>query len=70
MSGAVSRPWAWRAYRGLMGRFLLIAGAVLVALFLLGPIIGLITSLLKWVLILGLIALAVAAVVKLTRDHV
>ncbi|WP_165634839.1 DUF4175 domain-containing protein [Thermostaphylospora chromogena] len=53
-----------------MGRFLLIAGAVLVALFLLGPIIGLITSLLKWVLILGLIALAVAAVVKLTRDHV
>lgn len=53
-----------------MGRFLLIAGAVIVALFLIGPIIGLVTSLLKWALVLGLIALAVAAVVKLTRDRV
>ncbi|GGO01247.1 hypothetical protein GCM10010116_02220 [Microbispora rosea subsp. aerata] len=51
-----------------MGRILLIAAAVVVGFFLLGSVIGLIVGVLKWVLIIGAIALIVAAVLKLTRS--
>jgi hypothetical protein len=42
-----------------MGRILLIIAAVVAALFLLGPLVGFVFGLLKWVLIIGGIAVAV-----------
>ena len=51
-----------------MGRILLIAVAAVVGFFLLGAVLGLLFNVLKWVLILGLIAAAVAGVLKLTRS--
>ncbi|MBX6381802.1 MAG: hypothetical protein IRZ07_02320 [Microbispora sp.] len=51
-----------------MGRILLIAAAVIVGFFLLGSVIGLIFGVLKWVLIIGAIALIVSVVLKLTRS--
>ncbi len=51
-----------------MGRILLIAVAAVVGFFILGAVLGFLFSVLKWVLILGLIALAVAGVLKLTRS--
>ncbi|GAB3134583.1 hypothetical protein OHB01_01440 [Microbispora hainanensis] len=51
-----------------MGRILLIAAAVVVGFFLLGSVIGLIFGALKWVLIIGAIALIVSVVLKLTRS--
>ncbi|WP_327047376.1 hypothetical protein OG320_05635 [Microbispora sp. NBC_01189] len=51
-----------------MGRILLIAAAVVVGFFLLGSVIGLIFGALKWVLIIGAIALIVSVVFKLTRS--
>ncbi|GIH51439.1 MULTISPECIES: hypothetical protein [Microbispora] len=51
-----------------MGRILLIAAAVIVGFFLLGSVIGLIFGALKWVLIIGAIALIVSVVLKLTRS--
>jgi uncharacterized membrane protein len=47
-----------------MGRILLIAAAVIAALFLLGPLVGFALSLLKWVLIVGAVVLGVAFVSK------
>jgi hypothetical protein len=38
-----------------MGRILLIIAAVIAALFLLGPVLGFVFSLLKWILIIGAI---------------
>lgn len=51
-----------------MGRILLIAAAVVVGFFVIGAVLGFLFSVLKWVLILGVIALAVAGVLKLTRS--
>ncbi|GGO15622.1 hypothetical protein [Microbispora bryophytorum] len=51
-----------------MGRILLIAAAVIVGFFLLGSVIGLLFGALKWVLIIGAIALIVSVVFKLTRS--
>ncbi|MBO4272250.1 hypothetical protein [Microbispora triticiradicis] len=51
-----------------MGRILLIAAAVVVGFFLLGSVIGLIFGALKWVLIIGAVALIVSVVFKLTRS--
>ncbi|MEZ0075692.1 hypothetical protein [Planotetraspora sp. GP83] len=51
-----------------MGRILLIAAAVIVGLFLFGSVIGLIFGALKWLLIIGAIALIVSVVFKLTRS--
>ena len=51
-----------------MGRILLIAAAVVVGFFLLGSLIGFIFGVLKWVLIVGAIALIVSVVLKLTRS--
>ncbi|GII56780.1 hypothetical protein Pth03_51690 [Planotetraspora thailandica] len=51
-----------------MGRILLIAAAVVVGFFLLGSIMGILFGLLKWVLIIGAVALIVSVVVRLTRS--
>jgi hypothetical protein len=51
-----------------MGRILLIAAALVVGFFVLGAVLGFLFNVLKWVLILGLIGFAVAAVLKLTRS--
>ena len=51
-----------------MGRILLIAVALVVGFFVLGAVLGFLFNVLKWVLILGLIGFAVAAVLKLTRS--
>jgi hypothetical protein len=50
-----------------MGRILLFAAVAVVGIFLLGAVLGLLFNLLKWAVIIGLIALAVAGVLKLTR---
>lgn len=42
-----------------MGRILLIIAAVIAALFLLGPLLGFVFSLVKWVLIIGAVFCAV-----------
>lgn len=42
-----------------MGRILLIITAVIAALFLLGPLVGLVFSLVKWGLIIGAVVLGV-----------
>jgi len=47
-----------------MGRILLIIAAVIAALFLLGPLVGLLFTLLKWALILGVVAFGVMFVSK------
>jgi hypothetical protein len=52
-----------------MGRILLIAVVVVAAFFLLGSLLGLLAALLKWALIIGLVALAVGFVMKLSRDR-
>ncbi|NAS24991.1 hypothetical protein GT755_25315 [Herbidospora sp. NEAU-GS84] len=49
-----------------MGRILLYAVIAVAAFFVIGWLIGLVFGLLKWVLILGLIGLAVMGVMKLT----
>ncbi len=51
-----------------MGRILFIAALIVVAFFVIGAVIGFIFSALKWLLIIGVIALAVAGVLKLTRS--
>ncbi|WP_285588622.1 hypothetical protein [Herbidospora sp. NBRC 101105] len=48
-----------------MGRILLYAVIAVAAFFVIGWLIGLVFGLLKWVLILGLIGLAVMGVMKL-----
>ncbi len=50
-----------------MGRILLYAVIAVAAFFVIGWLIGLVFGLLKWVLILGVIGLAVMGVMKLTR---
>ncbi|GLW98738.1 hypothetical protein [Microtetraspora sp. NBRC 16547] len=54
-----------------MGRILLIAALVVVGLLLIGSIIGLVFSALKWVLIIGAIVLGVMLIMKSTgsRHH-
>ncbi|WP_193318332.1 hypothetical protein [Nonomuraea phyllanthi] len=47
-----------------MGRILLIIAAVVAALVLLGPLVGLALTLLKWALIIGAVALGVTFVSK------
>ena len=51
-----------------MGRILLLAVVVVVGFFLVGAVIGFIVSALKWLLLIGAIALIVAAVLKVTRS--
>ncbi|MBB4919688.1 hypothetical protein ACFY19_37850 [Streptosporangium saharense] len=51
-----------------MGRILLIVAAVVLAFFLLGSILGFVVGLIKWALILGLIAVVAGFVVKLFRS--
>ncbi len=48
-----------------MGRILLFAVAIVAGFFVIGAVLGWLFSLLKWVLLLGAIVLAVAAVLKL-----
>ncbi|MFC4005828.1 hypothetical protein ACFOY2_01240 [Nonomuraea purpurea] len=50
-----------------MGRILLIIAAVIVALMLLGPIVGFALTLLKWGLIIGAVAFGVMFVSKLLK---
>nr|WP_063818215.1 hypothetical protein [Herbidospora sakaeratensis] len=50
-----------------MGRILMYAVIAVAAFFVIGWLIGLVFGLLKWVLILGVIGLAVMGVMKLTR---
>ncbi|WP_055479620.1 hypothetical protein [Sphaerimonospora mesophila] len=51
-----------------MARILLIAALVVVGFIVLGSVIGLIFSALKWLLIIGAIALIVSVVFKITRS--
>ncbi|MEV6866252.1 hypothetical protein AB0M44_35320 [Streptosporangium subroseum] len=51
-----------------MGRILLIVAAVVLAFFLLGSLMGIIFGLLKWALIIGLVAVVVMFVAKLFRS--
>jgi hypothetical protein len=48
-----------------MGRVLLFAAAVVLGFFVLGAVLGLLMGLLKWILLLGAIALGVAVTIKL-----
>lgn len=48
-----------------MGRILLFAAAIVAGFFVIGAVLGWLFSLLKWVLLLGAIVVAVAAVLKL-----
>lgn len=50
-----------------MGRILLIIVAVVAALFLLGPLVGLLFTLLKWTLVAGLVTLGVVLVAKCAK---
>ncbi|MEV0592737.1 hypothetical protein [Nonomuraea cavernae] len=47
-----------------MGRILIIAAVIVAALFLLGPLVGFVFTLLKWALILGAAALGVVLLTK------
>lgn len=47
-----------------MGRIILFAVAIVLGFFVIGAVLGFLFSVLKWVLILGAIALAVALVLK------
>ncbi|WP_181448737.1 hypothetical protein [Nonomuraea aridisoli] len=47
-----------------MGRIFLIIAAVVAALVLLGPLVGFVLTLLKWGLVIGLVALGVVLVSK------
>ncbi|MBB2913608.1 preprotein translocase subunit SecD [Streptosporangium becharense] len=51
-----------------MGRILLIVAAVVLAFFLLGPILGFAFTLLKWALIVALVGGVVFAVSRLMRS--
>ncbi len=51
-----------------MGRILLIIAAVIAALFLLGPLVGLVFSLIKWALIIGAVALGVMFLAKWAKS--
>ncbi|WP_066363476.1 hypothetical protein [Herbidospora mongoliensis] len=50
-----------------MGRILMYAVIAIAAFFVIGWLIGLVFGLLKWVLIIGVIGLAVMGVMKLAR---
>ncbi|MEO3809028.1 hypothetical protein ABGB17_08505 [Sphaerisporangium sp. B11E5] len=50
-----------------MGRILLAIAVVVAAFFLLGSLIGLITGLIKWALIIGVVVLAVTMLSKILR---
>jgi uncharacterized integral membrane protein len=64
--GPLSSPWGvWRAYRGGMGRILLIIAVIIVGVMLAGWIFSLLAGLLKWALILGFIAAGIYGVTLL-----
>ncbi|MFC5823762.1 hypothetical protein [Nonomuraea insulae] len=50
-----------------MGRILLIVAAVIAALVLLGPLVGIALSLLKWGLIIGAVVLGVMFLSKVLK---
>ncbi|MEV0585676.1 hypothetical protein [Nonomuraea sp. NPDC050310] len=52
-----------------MARILLIIAAVIVALMLIGPILGVALFLLKWALIIGGVALAVMFVTRWAKSR-
>ncbi|HLU71255.1 MAG TPA: hypothetical protein VKZ82_03685 [Nonomuraea sp.] len=47
-----------------MGRILLILAAVVAALFLIGPLVGLFFTLVKWTLVIGAVVLGVMLLTK------
>ncbi|MFF5210937.1 hypothetical protein [Streptosporangium sp. NPDC000396] len=51
-----------------MGRILLIVAAVVLAFFLLGSLMGVLFGLIKWALIIGLVAVVVMFAAKLFRS--
>ncbi|MEO3857032.1 hypothetical protein [Acrocarpospora sp. B8E8] len=51
-----------------MGRILMIAALVVVGFFVIGWLIGFVFSMLKWVLIVGVLALVAMGVMRLTRS--
>ncbi|GIH69707.1 hypothetical protein [Sphaerimonospora thailandensis] len=51
-----------------MARILFIAALVVVGFILLGSVIGLVVSALKWILIIGAIALIISVILKITRS--
>lgn len=51
-----------------MARILLIAALIVIGFIVLGSVIGLIFSALKWLLIIGAIALIVSIALKITRS--
>ncbi|MBG0816589.1 hypothetical protein [Planomonospora sp. ID82291] len=51
-----------------MGRILLIVAAVVLAFFLLGSVLGFLFGLLKWALIIGLVAVVATFAAKLFRS--
>lgn len=51
-----------------MARILLIAALVVAGFFVLGSVIGFIVSAVKWLLIIGAIALIVSVILKITRS--
>ncbi|WP_406315635.1 hypothetical protein OHA77_01820 [Streptosporangium sp. NBC_01639] len=51
-----------------MGRILLIVAAVVLAFLLLGPLLGFVFGLLKWALIIGLVAVVVMFGARLFRS--
>ncbi|GGK77542.1 hypothetical protein GCM10010126_41090 [Planomonospora parontospora] len=61
-------PGPFAPYGGHMGRILLIVAAVVLAFFLLGSVLGLLFGLLKWALIIGLVAVVVMFAAKLFRS--
>ncbi|GGT04836.1 hypothetical protein GCM10010156_73250 [Planobispora rosea] len=50
-----------------MGRILLIVAAVVIAFMLLGSVLGFLFGLLKWALIIGLVAVVVMGAARLFR---
>jgi hypothetical protein len=51
-----------------MGRILLLVAAVIAGFFILGWLIGIITGLLKWALIIGVVVVAVTMLSKILRS--
>ncbi|MFD9946606.1 hypothetical protein ACFWYW_10755 [Nonomuraea sp. NPDC059023] len=51
-----------------MGRILLIIAALVAAFILLGPLVGLVFTLIKWALIIGAVGLGVLLLKKVLTD--
>ncbi|MDH2427261.1 hypothetical protein [Sphaerisporangium sp. TRM90804] len=52
-----------------MGRILLLIAVAVAAFFLLGSVLGFLFGILKWVLIIGVVALAVGALSKIMSSR-